>query len=202
MRRTKEEAEKTREKLLQAAESVFGQKGYAATRLSDIAEEARVTRGAIYHHFANKKELFICLNKERVNPYLKLLDHIFTLDLSPKEKMVRLLKEIIQHAFSDMLFQRKQRFEFLRGFELVDVVEFKEYIQEKESLYKASMLVLVKQAQKTGEIRRDVIAEHLLFNIGAYMKGLLAMIITDSDREYIREHGDALVETLFKGLEA
>ena len=58
MRRTKEDAELTRQSLLEAAIKVFSKQGYAATRLEDIAEAAKVTRGAVYHHFGGKAELF------------------------------------------------------------------------------------------------------------------------------------------------
>jgi len=47
-RKTKEEAEKTRQLLLDCALTVFLRKGYSATTLNDIAEEANLTRGAVY----------------------------------------------------------------------------------------------------------------------------------------------------------
>ncbi|MCB9134734.1 MAG: TetR family transcriptional regulator [Anaerolineales bacterium] len=58
-KRTQEEAAQTRQQLLDAALAVFSRKGYHATRLEDIAEAAEVTRGAIYHHFGGKAELYI-----------------------------------------------------------------------------------------------------------------------------------------------
>lgn len=61
MRRTKEEAERTKQALLDAALIVFSRDGYAASRLADIAAEAGVTRGAIYHHFDNKAALYLAL---------------------------------------------------------------------------------------------------------------------------------------------
>ena len=61
MKRTKEEAEETRKSVLDAALRVFSRKGYAATALEEIAKEAGVTRGAIYHHFANKEQLYLAL---------------------------------------------------------------------------------------------------------------------------------------------
>ena len=61
MKRTKEEAEETRKSVLDAALRVFSRKGYAAAALKEIAEEAGVTRGAIYHHFANKEQLYLAL---------------------------------------------------------------------------------------------------------------------------------------------
>ena len=61
MRRTREDAERTREALLEAALKVFSQQGYASVRLEDVASAAGVTRGAIYHHFGGKAELFAAL---------------------------------------------------------------------------------------------------------------------------------------------
>ena len=58
MRRTKEEAEQTKQDLLDAALVEFSEKGYQAARLQDIARRAGATRGAIYHHFQNKADLY------------------------------------------------------------------------------------------------------------------------------------------------
>ena len=57
-RKTKQEAEKTRHALLDAAERAFSAHGVSRTSLSDIATEAGVTRGAVYWHFQNKADLF------------------------------------------------------------------------------------------------------------------------------------------------
>ena len=58
MRRTKEDAAKTRQSLVDAALKLFGQRGYSGTTLRLIADEAGCSRGPIYWHFANKEELF------------------------------------------------------------------------------------------------------------------------------------------------
>lgn len=58
MRRTKSESEETRQRILDAAETVFLDIGVSRASLDRIATAAGVTRGAIYWHFANKQELF------------------------------------------------------------------------------------------------------------------------------------------------
>ena len=69
MRRTKEEAEKTRSAILLAAEMLFLQKGVGHTTLDQIAKTADVTRGAVYWHFENKAHLFHeMLNQVRLPP--------------------------------------------------------------------------------------------------------------------------------------
>ncbi len=57
-RRTKDDAEATRNSLLDAAERVFYDKGVSRASLSDIAQAAGATRGAIYWHFKDKADLF------------------------------------------------------------------------------------------------------------------------------------------------
>jgi TetR/AcrR family acrAB operon transcriptional repressor len=57
-RNTKEEAQETRTRILDAAEDVFHAHGVARTSLADVANAAGVTRGAIYWHFKNKSDLF------------------------------------------------------------------------------------------------------------------------------------------------
>lgn len=58
VKKTKEEALETRNKLLNAAEDVFYCAGYARTTLEEVADAAHLTRGAIYWHFKNKSDLF------------------------------------------------------------------------------------------------------------------------------------------------
>lgn len=58
VRRTKEEAQATREHLLDTAEQVFLARGLSRSSLQDIAAAAGLTRGAIYWHFADKLALF------------------------------------------------------------------------------------------------------------------------------------------------
>ncbi len=60
MRRTRrtEYAEETRAALVRAAREIFTQKGYGATGTEEILQRANASRGAMYHHFAGKEELF------------------------------------------------------------------------------------------------------------------------------------------------
>ena len=54
-------AEETRTQLLEAAAICFGQEGYNAASVADICRRAGVSKGAFYHHFASKHELFLQL---------------------------------------------------------------------------------------------------------------------------------------------
>jgi AcrR family transcriptional regulator len=54
----------TRATLIGAARTLFGEQGYADTSLDQIVSEAAVTKGAMYHHFAGKEDLFAAVHEQ------------------------------------------------------------------------------------------------------------------------------------------
>lgn len=74
MRRTKEESLQTRKQILDAARSVFAEYGVNQASLNQVADAAKVTRGAIYHHFKNKYELFFALRNEATLPLIERMN--------------------------------------------------------------------------------------------------------------------------------
>lgn len=60
-RRTKEEAEKTRSRVLASALSLFSSRGYEKTSLDSIAARLKMTKGAVYWHFKSKQDLLTAL---------------------------------------------------------------------------------------------------------------------------------------------
>lgn len=71
VRKTKAEAEQTRQEIVDAARAVFHECGVSRTSLEHVAKVAGVTRGAIYWHFANKAALFYAMRDDS----LKALEH-------------------------------------------------------------------------------------------------------------------------------
>lgn len=74
MRRTKEDAAKTREEVLAAAAAVFFENGVSGSSLEKIAKRAGVTRGAIYWHFKDKAEVLTALHSQIQLPQEAILD--------------------------------------------------------------------------------------------------------------------------------
>ena len=55
---------RTRERILEAAVSVFSRKGYHDTRVDEIVEESQTSKGAVYFHFPSKEQIFLALVDE------------------------------------------------------------------------------------------------------------------------------------------
>jgi AcrR family transcriptional regulator len=83
--------EHTRSLLLDAAEEVFAEKGFAPATLDDIAHAAGYTKGAIYKHFATKEDLFLAVSDRYWRRYF---DNFAEVMSSSKEVGARELDEI------------------------------------------------------------------------------------------------------------
>jgi AcrR family transcriptional regulator len=59
-----EQAEATRARLLRVARDLFAERGYAGVGTEEIVRRAKVTRGALYHHFRDKKDLFRAVHEQ------------------------------------------------------------------------------------------------------------------------------------------
>lgn len=96
MRRTAEDAAGTRASLLDAVLAVVARRGYSATRLDEVATEAGVTRGALYHHFkAGKAELF---NAAVAARWGELAGHVFAALDEPGEPLHRIERFIATYV--------------------------------------------------------------------------------------------------------
>jgi AcrR family transcriptional regulator len=65
--------EQRREEIFEAALCCFNSNGYYQTSIDEIAAQAGISKGGIYHHFKSKKELVIELFRNRVNRYFEYL---------------------------------------------------------------------------------------------------------------------------------
>lgn len=89
-RKKKEEAQQTRQQLIEAAIGQFATRGVANTTLTDIADAANVTRGAIYWHFTSKAEIFNAIWEQQLPLRDIILDR---LSLSEGDDPLLILRE-------------------------------------------------------------------------------------------------------------
>ena len=69
----------TRQALVDAARTLFTEQGYAATGTEEIVAAARVTRGALYHHFHDKTDLFRAVMEQIAR---EVAEHLIDAELS------------------------------------------------------------------------------------------------------------------------
>ncbi|AYF89940.1 TetR family transcriptional regulator [Pseudomonas sp. JS3066] len=144
MRRTKEEAEKTRGAILDAAEHLFLENGVAHTSLEQIARAAGVTRGAVYWHFQNKAHLFhemlsqVRLPQEQMTERLcgcNGQDPMLSLRDLCLEAIVNLARDEQRKRIFNILLHRCEFTEELREAEERHYAFVNQFIQLSEALF-------------------------------------------------------------------
>lgn len=199
MRRTKEEALVTRENVLTAALEVFSQYGYSAARLEDIARAAEVTRGAIYHHFGSKEELYIALVTERSAGVNQLAEEILGQGGTSIEIIRRLLIGLMGYLaenkeYRDLLELATSKVELTEGLESIR----EDTIKGRRQLA-AYFQNLLTQGIQAGDIRSDLAVEPAAWGLLSFMNGVGLIWIQDPQAFSLREEKEALVDTFLKG---
>lgn len=108
-RRTKEDAQATREALLDAAERVFQQRGVSRSALSDIAQAAGVTRGALYWHFRDKAAVFNAMMDRVTLPLGAELEGLLVAPGDPLDLLCRHLRQALHQIVHDAQTRRVLR---------------------------------------------------------------------------------------------
>src|SRR5512147_2689837 len=96
---TQQRAEETRSRILDVAGELFAERGYDATSVADICQQAGVTKGAFYHHFASKQSVFLELRDRWLEP----LEAQLTLPRGEGETLPQLLQHVadmVQQVFA------------------------------------------------------------------------------------------------------
>lgn len=114
-RRTREEALETREQLLDAAERVFRERGVGHASMAEVADAAGVTRGAVYHHFESKAELFQALMARAEMPIDTAFEDFENQDIADPLAMFRQQGlQALEHLTSSQQIQNIFEVIFLR----------------------------------------------------------------------------------------
>jgi TetR/AcrR family transcriptional regulator, fatty acid metabolism regulator protein len=79
--------EEKRRQILDAAVRAFARKGYHASRVSDIAEEAGVAYGLVYHYFESKDAVLEAIFREMWGMMVGAINAVESLDDSPREQL-------------------------------------------------------------------------------------------------------------------
>jgi len=82
--------------ILDAAVRVFARRGFNGCRVSDIADEAGVAYGLVYHYFRSKDEVLDTLFLERWNVLLDVIRELDARDDAPREKLYAITSFIVE----------------------------------------------------------------------------------------------------------
>lgn len=202
MRRTKAEADKTRQNLIRSTWHIFSQKGYAETRLSDIAKEAGVTRGAIYWHFENKENLLVSLFKEKADSYFTIITDVLEGDLNPLEKIKAMLVSIIEKMETDEQFRAEELLMLRRGDNEGKFHQIHDYIKQRTKKHSEPILRIIVQGQERGEIRKGIDPQHIVSLLFIFIGGFAKLRMQKGTSPFVIPDLVELVDLFMAGIKA
>jgi AcrR family transcriptional regulator len=100
-----ERAEATRAALLRAARELFAERGYSAVGTEQIVARAGVTRGALYHHFRDKQDLFRAVHHEMERELMEAIGRRMGEQSDPWELLVTGLRAFLDACTDPALMQ-------------------------------------------------------------------------------------------------
>lgn len=193
-------ATEKRRTILDGAVRVFARQGYHSTRVADIADEAGVAYGLVYHYFESKEAVLNELFSERWALLLEASEEVHRGDGSPRQKLDGIARFIIDSYRRDPDLMKVIIIEVTRAANSFG----RTHLPEIQRAY-GVVGGIVAEAQQAGEFRTGIDPDYVgMWFYGAIeqlLSGWVFGLIPSTDEEFERVRG-MLIEQICGGLES
>lgn len=196
--RSKRSAE-TRERILAAATEVFARSGFHGARVADIAEQAGIAYGLVYHYFRNKDEILAAIFSERWGQYIEYLHDVGRMPLTFSERMRRLVHFWVEmyrrepDLMTIMINEVSRSYEFLESHDIGTVLVAFDAIE-----------VMIKEGRDKGELRGELdpqLAAYVIFGAAEMvLTGYVIGTLRRPDAESFAHDEEQMLTLLLNGL--
>jgi TetR/AcrR family transcriptional regulator, fatty acid metabolism regulator protein len=185
--------------ILDAAVRVFARQGFHTCRVSDIADEAGVAYGLVYHYFSSKDEILDTLFVERWGILLGAIQEADAEDVSPREKLYAIASFIVDSYRHDPDLMKVIIVEVTRAANTFGRTHLPQIREAYDQI-----AAIVERAQRDGTFRADITPDFaaLAFYgmVEQVLTGWIFSLLPVGEREY-EEAKAHIVETVCGGLE-
>jgi AcrR family transcriptional regulator len=150
MKRTKEEAQRTKEKILKCSLRLFVEKGYEKTTLDQITRKVGYTKGAVYWHFKNKESILDEIIDHFDQKAINFIPVLLALNISPLMKAKFLIYAHVPNFKSEKMISN-----FFRLKAQASEIYRKRGKQPYAMAFINTLPNLLREAKKEGEVRMD-----------------------------------------------
>jgi AcrR family transcriptional regulator len=184
-----------RTQILQAARDCFAERGYAVTRVEEIAKAAGLSKGGLYVHFASKEAIFDALHDEEVARAGEALALIRALPLPAREKLGALAAGIVARYVSS---EQHRRFLLVLGEVGLSTPSVQAKVLATHGMFVAAITEMVEEGIASGEFR-PVDPRHaalLLKVLSDGIEGAIALGYEMDTAAFLQEAVDILLHGL------
>ena len=184
--------------ILEAALTIFVKKGYSEARMDDIVQKIGLSKGAIYHHFQSKRDLFIALIEHWMDQFMVIEDDE-RLRAKPSAEIIMQIAR-----FTAKVFQRNPNW-FLVEPEIWAFAnrdpEIKDLASQLYSRVLSEFETLIKRGMKFGEFKQ-VNERMIAMSIMTSLHGMIWFVLFKPKDFSLEEYVDLNMELILKGIAA
>ncbi len=187
--------------IFEAACQVIREKGFHQARITDIAHQAGISYGLVYHYFGSKDHLYDAIIEEWWNGIFSVIDRWSAQPATVRQKLFALADHFLDlyeqrpnlvHIFINEISRSSSKFTPAR------LAFFKTFFDKTEEI--------VASAQETGELRTDIKARYLTYIFFGALEGFLSALVLEDvpirSPELKERISSALLDVFFQGAEA
>jgi AcrR family transcriptional regulator len=182
----------TRRALLSQARRLFARRGYTGVSLEEICRRARVTKGALYHHFHDKRDLFRAVCREVEDEWAARTLNAASAERNPIARLLLGCRAVLDGCLDPTV----QRILLLEAPAVLDSGELRQ-IEADRGL--GLMSAALERAMEAGELEPQPVAPLARLIMGALVEASLA-IARDVDPTNARVQMGSAIERLIEGL--
>jgi TetR/AcrR family transcriptional regulator, cholesterol catabolism regulator len=147
-----------RDAIRAAAGRVFHRKGFVATKLTDVAEEAGMDRASLYYYVGSKEQLFREVVSDAAVANIEDAERIAATELPAREKLTRLIESLMtsfERHYPYLYVLVQEDFQKLNRSGVADD-EWRAVLREWNERYFAAVKSIVAQGMRSGELRSSL----------------------------------------------
>jgi len=194
--------------IMEAAERLFADKGFAGSSVRDIAEAAGVNLAMISYYFGSKEKLMEAMFQHRGQYFKIQLESILHSDMKPMQKVEKLIDDYIDRIFKKQCFHKVM----MREQMVNSIGPISEQIAQLKQTNQDLFRQLIQEGQKKGDFKKGVdipflmitlvgTASHLIGTQHYYRQANNLQSLSGEEFEkHIKKKLSAYLKTLFKAI--
>lgn len=201
-RKTKAEALKTRQMLIESAIEQFARNGVANTTLTDIADAAGVTRGAVYWHFTSKIDIFNAIWEQQA-PLRDIIYHQTKEDVhaNPLMHLRNQFVIALQYIAADTRLRALMQILYHRC-EFIDDMMPEEQIRQKIGFSYENVRQVLKESIAMGVLPADININIVLIMLHGFFSGVIKNWLMAPEKFDLYLHAPELVDNIMLAVKA
>jgi AcrR family transcriptional regulator len=186
-----------RAQLFEAALQVCAEKGYFNTRVEDIAQRAGLSKGALYHHFSSKQELFLALFSEMMEGFIALMTRAMEQSPSASQALRAAVRQFVEGF--------EQQPGLMRGMFDLYLLAVREPLFRKQIMGYYEQMVeaaggVIQSGIDSGEFATEIDAREVAWVFFTSGDGLFLIHLSLDDEERVIPRFELLLEIFLRGL--